>query len=98
MIRLPPISTRTDTLFPYTTLFRSLAVRSPAGCRVPCLVGGARPGNVDYRRPAAYPGRNASGFRRGTGAGHGRARPVARQPTGPLGLTRLRMVVGKCEW
>src|SRR3546814_5435583 len=24
MIRLPPISTRTDTLFPYTTLFRSL--------------------------------------------------------------------------
>src|SRR3546814_8770151 len=24
MIRPPPISTRTDTLFPYTTLFRSL--------------------------------------------------------------------------
>src|SRR3546814_19896403 len=23
MIRLPPVSTRTDTLFPYTTLFRS---------------------------------------------------------------------------
>src|SRR3546814_7755994 len=23
MLRLPPISTRTDTLFPYTTLFRS---------------------------------------------------------------------------
>src|SRR3546814_8144755 len=28
MIRRPPISTRTDTLFPYTTLFRSAA--SPA--------------------------------------------------------------------
>src|SRR3546814_4414457 len=26
MIRLPPRSTRTDTLFPYTTLFRSLPV------------------------------------------------------------------------
>src|SRR3546814_16222703 len=26
MIRRPPISTRTDTLFPYTTLFRSLSV------------------------------------------------------------------------
>src|SRR3546814_8421271 len=26
MIRRPPISTRTDTLFPYTTLFRSSAV------------------------------------------------------------------------
>src|SRR3546814_9692426 len=27
MIRRPPISTRTDTLFPYTTLFRSLDVK-----------------------------------------------------------------------
>src|SRR3546814_16792768 len=27
MIRLPPRSTRTDTLFPYTTLFRSLVER-----------------------------------------------------------------------
>src|SRR3546814_4205323 len=27
MIRRPPRSTRTDTLFPYTTLFRSLGVR-----------------------------------------------------------------------
>src|SRR3546814_19397705 len=32
MIRRPPRSTRTDTLFPYTTLFRSLhdVVRPPA--------------------------------------------------------------------
>src|SRR3546814_963771 len=30
MIRLPPRSTRTDTLFPYTTLFRSLPGRDPA--------------------------------------------------------------------
>src|SRR3546814_5328929 len=28
MIRLPPRSTRTDTLFPYTTLFRSPAGRT----------------------------------------------------------------------
>src|SRR3546814_16260304 len=28
MIRRPPRSTRTDTLFPYTTLFRSLLLRS----------------------------------------------------------------------
>src|SRR3546814_8838978 len=33
MIRRPPRSTRTDTLFPYTTLFRSIA-RSDAG--LPC--------------------------------------------------------------
>src|SRR3546814_13707460 len=30
MIRRPPIATRTDTLFPYSTLFRSLR---PAGSR-----------------------------------------------------------------
>src|SRR3546814_2497303 len=30
MIRQPPRSTRPDTLFPYTTLFRSLAHRQPA--------------------------------------------------------------------
>src|SRR3546814_4145095 len=28
MIRLPPISTRTYTLFPYTTLFRSLNIEA----------------------------------------------------------------------
>src|SRR3546814_7508969 len=28
MIRRPPRSTRTDTLFPYTTLFRSVEVRN----------------------------------------------------------------------
>src|SRR3546814_15650233 len=39
MIRRPPRSTRTDTLFPYTTLFRSGAARGDArlsplgGCR-----------------------------------------------------------------
>src|SRR3546814_3951493 len=30
MIRRPPRSTRTDTLFPYTTLFRSLWIVQPA--------------------------------------------------------------------
>src|SRR3546814_4537038 len=30
MIRRPPRSTRTDTLFPYTTLFRSQGVERPA--------------------------------------------------------------------
>src|SRR3546814_3674874 len=31
MIRRPPISTRTDTLFPYTTLFRSVSLPVAAG-------------------------------------------------------------------
>src|SRR3546814_5271818 len=37
MIRLPPISTRTDTLFPYTTLFRSS--EAPPQARVQQCVG-----------------------------------------------------------
>src|SRR3546814_7656428 len=40
MIRRPPRSTRTDTLFPYTTLFRSIAsaapMRVPQSCRYTC--------------------------------------------------------------
>src|SRR3546814_13690158 len=34
MIRRPPRSTRTDTLFPYTTLFRSLSYGELAGERM----------------------------------------------------------------
>src|SRR3546814_8950976 len=33
MIRRPPRTTRTDTLFPYTTLFRSVTVRPKMACR-----------------------------------------------------------------
>src|SRR3546814_7152521 len=46
MIRRPPISTRTDTLFPYTTLFRSQVRR---GClqQVQGDPGTLRPG-VDH--------------------------------------------------
>src|SRR3546814_10253537 len=42
MIRRPPRSTRTDTLFPYTTLFRS-----PAGTRGRDIAG--RPGGIKHR-------------------------------------------------
>src|SRR3546814_13474229 len=51
MIRLPPRSTRTDTLFPYTTLFRSLVARlglSPAS-----VDAGALPHAGDCARLAA---------------------------------------------
>src|SRR3546814_2610975 len=33
MIRRPPRSTRTDTLFPYTTLFRSLGNKEALRCK-----------------------------------------------------------------
>src|SRR3546814_15600622 len=37
MIRRPPVSTRTDTLLPYTTLFRSSALRRPTLGQAPHL-------------------------------------------------------------
>src|SRR3546814_7597422 len=66
MIRRPPRSTRTDTLFPYTTLFRSHLHRRLAGGQVdlallrilghqlrhagPALPDPAAPGDVVVRR------------------------------------------------
>src|SRR3546814_13952657 len=75
MIRRPPRSTRTDTLFPYTTLFRSLgrnqALRAQA--RAPPLFGLA-PGGVcravsvagpavrSYRTLSPFPRRSEGGL------------------------------------
>src|SRR3546814_9589843 len=47
MIRRPPRSTRTDTLFPYTTLFRS--GRAPRG--FPSLLPGGQADQAGARRP-----------------------------------------------
>src|SRR3546814_3783044 len=43
MIRLPPRSTRTDTLFPYTTLFRSWFSDPCTARRAPCHCAAHRP-------------------------------------------------------
>src|SRR3546814_2597833 len=53
MIRRPPRSTRTDTLFPYTTLFRSRS-------RTCCPVGGANPRMAGRRPDAPEQGARAS--------------------------------------
>src|SRR3546814_1442874 len=63
MIRLPPRTTRTDTLFPYTTLFRS------AGCGIRATaLAGRRRGQiaVGYRASLAVSG---SGKRANHGVG-----------------------------
>src|SRR3546814_17445517 len=56
MIRRPPRSTRTDTLFPYTTLFRSNLVVQQAGARVLATAdepgGNGAPGECCEHRPA----------------------------------------------
>src|SRR3546814_14719010 len=56
MIRRPPRSTRTDTLFPYTTLFRSKLVPVANSYGVPMLSTGqiAAPGQaIAWRGPMA---------------------------------------------
>src|SRR3546814_2010376 len=59
MLRRPPRSTRTDTLFPYTTLFRSdaAAARIPSAARAdPLAVGRDRDLRGAVRRGGADPG------------------------------------------
>src|SRR3546814_16345439 len=53
MIRRPPRSTRTDTLFPYTTLFRSHRDCSVviAPFRTQYLAGVARPNDTEIAKP-----------------------------------------------
>src|SRR3546814_3904770 len=68
MIRRPPRSTRTDTLFPYTTLFRSRDPATGTGARR------QRPG-AGYRQehPRRHALRNLLGLRRhdrGAGVAH----------------------------
>src|SRR3546814_4868516 len=57
MIRRPPRSTRTDTLFPYTTLFRSPQLGEPVfchqeacGCAVILLARVAHSDNAAFER------------------------------------------------
>src|SRR3546814_1359829 len=54
MIRGPPRSTRTDTLFPYTTLFRSARVGLPSkSARLGVsVVRGRLPGSREVGRPS----------------------------------------------
>src|SRR3546814_6564555 len=71
MIRRPPRSTRTDTLFPYTTLFRS---PGPEGGQPPGLRFGQRLQGQPRRRPRASAGNPQSG--------RDRAGPAFRAPEG----------------
>src|SRR3546814_1283170 len=78
MIRRPPRATRTDTLFPYTTLFRSRGDSSglwfsfrecrvrASGCRCRAGVGRAE-AIVDHRDGPQGRRKEADGRRRGAG-------------------------------
>src|SRR3546814_6675226 len=88
MIRRPPRSTLTDTLFPYTTLVRTPARDLRAD---PHVVGAHRPGHPHGERPLsavhahrARP-RPAAPRHPARAYGHGRHRPLADHP--PRGHT-----------
>src|SRR3546814_13940124 len=99
MIRRPPISTRTDTLLPYTTLFRSrcgalaaaVVLRSAACRRRRRVVRRSRQSDA-----GGDGGPRQRGFYRAAGAPRRRARParqVGRQGDG--GSDRKSVVAGK---
>src|SRR3546814_12967313 len=96
MTRLPPRSTRTDTLFPYTTLFRSSdpdRARPGRGVRRVADHGAQGDRRAGRRRAGRAPSRRGD-FRHPTArrkelfqadvlfAGHGIARAQATQPLG----------------
>src|SRR3546814_1742860 len=70
MIRRPPRSTRTDTLFPYTTLFRSPVRRDRGANRIQAR-------GHHRRRPA--PRRSANRRRAGSRRARGRGRVAGRR-------------------
>src|SRR3546814_8900633 len=59
MIRLPPRSTRTDTLFPYTTLFRSSARQSAESARQREVIQMARMSHAACTHPSTKVARAA---------------------------------------
>src|SRR3546814_20928226 len=77
MIRRPPRSTRTDTLFPYTTLFRSLPPPDDGRGAAACARAGRPPGAP--HAPPPQPARAAAA-----------AWPAARPPAHHPPLDRAR--------
>src|SRR3546814_1150632 len=94
MIRRPPRSTRTDTLFPYTTLFRSEGRRAGAGAGVLAGEGGLVPAAVRLPLvPGAAAARQAVRAGRGQLPVPGRVDPqasAAGRTEGDDGKRRLR--------
>src|SRR3546814_5941245 len=90
MIRLPPRSTRTDTLFPYTTLFRSAVGLRKVVELQPC----PRPGYGEDRNQRipqerrAYPCHFVTGLRREANL-HRRRRPVRALALAPASAAQL---------
>src|SRR3546814_13581705 len=111
MIRRPPRSTRTDTLFPYTTLFRSLPAKAGVGGetrpRGPAPVAGGTAGRNEVEHPERSEGlpQAASGLAGsaartrliGRGTSHAAARSAASIVTPAIVPPWPRPVRGSAE-
>src|SRR3546814_4373834 len=75
MIRRPPRSTRTDTLFPYTTLFRSIPIR-----RI-----------LDRNLALLSPEEGSSSLPRNNACRYQMSRAEAREMTTPVHLCQFRV-------
>src|SRR3546814_17550627 len=102
MIRRPPRSTRTDTLFPYTTLFRSpdILIATPHsathGYHPAVLPGIFRPLACElYYIPALL--QEPSVAPRYTPADPGQASPNQPHPVLPAGLVRPHSKIGRAS-
>src|SRR3546814_7143449 len=82
MIRRPPRSTRTDTLFPYTTLFRSIA--GPVAVPGPAVAAAVVGAGAGHR--AAGPGLAAAGPAQPAHPG------MAARPAAPVAGTAVQRV------
>src|SRR3546814_11923524 len=92
MIRRPPRSTRTDTLFPYTTLFRSLGDRrrtAPRPGRAPAIAGAALQQPVGHGGQAAPP--DAGFFLDPRGCAGGARSGAGGMMAGEMLVTRLNL-------
>src|SRR3546814_5296937 len=95
MIRRPPRSTRTDTLFPYTTLFRSVhgGFSLFFGAQIDGEIGAdSRPGHGQSRASGTTPCRDnpVAGLPAAVNAaaGGGPLRPGSRRPPNRTGRSR----------
>src|SRR3546814_14306951 len=106
MIRRPPRSTRTDTLFPYTTLFRSdrrrhRQWRDNAEVRVPVVEGTrARGAGIVHERQARCEGDRTAIDAAGNAAfplGSGAAHPLASADGGQAQLVHRSAPTAACR-
>src|SRR3546814_1246693 len=100
MIRRPPRSTRTDTLFPYTPLFRSLsglpALADDSGLAVDALDG--EPGIFSARWAETEAGRNFNEAMRRVETRLGDAGPNASRNAHFVCAPALAWPAGLVEW